>query len=155
VGVDALLVTNQIADGDDVAQAQAALSLELAQLAAGGSVSACRELRLALLELRVASDPAYEGEVTEALVLEVLLTGLDIGAISGVEPCSLDWPPGWRSTAEDGELLAYLVRRWFELLAADDRERLRDLELWVTLHLDDLRVVRLFGDRKHRDWMTR
>jgi hypothetical protein len=148
------LVADQVDSGDDVAGAQGELAIELAGLAASGSVSACRELRLLLLELRVASDPSWEGEVSEALVLEVLLTGLDVGAISAIEPCSLDWPPGWRSTADDGELRQFLVRRWFELTAADDREAIRDLELWVTLHLDDLRVVRLFGARDHRYWIT-
>ncbi len=149
------LVADQIDGGDDVAGAQGELAIELAGLAASGSVSACRELRILLLELRVASDPSYEGEVSEALVLEVLLTGLDVGAINGVEPAALDWPPGWRSTAEDGELLPYVASRWVELYAAADLEGLLDLERWVTVHLDDLRVVRAFGDRKHRDWLTR
>jgi hypothetical protein len=148
------LVADQVDSGDDVAGAQGELAIELAGLAAAGSVSACRELRLLLLELRVASDPSWEGEVSEALVLEVLLTGLDVGAISAIEPCSLDWPPGWRSTVEDGELRSFLVRRWFELTAAGDLEALQDLEVWVTLHLDDLRVVRLFGARDHRYWIT-
>jgi hypothetical protein len=144
----AALVEDQIADGDDVAQAQAALSLELAQLSAAGSVSACRELRLALLELRVASDPSWEGEASEALIYELLMTVLHVPPLTAVEPASLDWPPGWRSTMQDGELLDFVARRWLELFTSGDLEALTELELWVRVHLDELASVRQFGERR-------
>ncbi len=50
--VERLIASMFDIERDEVAAAQAALALELATLAAAGSVSACRELRLLLLEMR-------------------------------------------------------------------------------------------------------
>lgn len=139
------LVAEQLDGGDDVAAAQGQLAVELAGLAAEGSVSACRELRLLLLEMRLATDPSFEGEVSQAVALEFLLASLGVDLFDGVEPASAPVPPGWRSTAEDGELLEYLGRRWYELRDAGDVEGVRDLERWTVFHSEQISTLRRMG----------
>jgi hypothetical protein len=136
------LVAEELDDDDEVAGAQEQLPVELA---AGGWVSACRELRLFLLEMRVASDPAFEAEVTQALALERLIASIGVGAFSGVEPAAMDVPPGWRSTEKDGEILEYLPRRWFELRAAEDFDGVRDIERWLIVHHEEVSTLRRMG----------
>ncbi|HEY5170689.1 MAG TPA: hypothetical protein VIK54_03070 [Acidimicrobiia bacterium] len=145
VGRVRTLVADQLDGDDDVAAAQGQLAVELATLAADGSVSACRELRLLLLEMRLASDPSFEGEVSQALALECLVATLNIGGFSGVEPAAMDVPPGWRSTAQDGEILEYLPRRWYELRDAGDVEGVRDVERWTIVHVEHLATLRRMG----------
>jgi hypothetical protein len=140
------LVDGQVDDADDVALAQAALATQLAKTAAEGSVSACRELRLLLLEMRLATDPGYEGEVSQALMLEALLLRLSsVPAVDGIEPPGQPLPPGWRSTELDGEVLPYIGRRWFELRDAQDFAAVSDLVRWVGAHSPEIHALRESG----------
>jgi hypothetical protein len=141
------LVESEFDEQDSVAQTQGALAIQLAQLAGEGSVSACRELRLSLLDARLAVDPSYEGEVTQGLFLRALLCSLRTGPpVYGADPAAGDLPPGWRSTAEDGEVLAWLGRRWYELRDAGDEVGLRDLEWWVGAHSIEIYELRDSGN---------
>lgn len=139
------VVTSKIDADDDVAQAQGALALRLAELAADGSVSACRELRLALLEARVASDPGYEGTVSQALFLEALLLSLGSVPMVGIGPAVEPLPPGWRSTAEDGEILDWIGAEWMRLRDAGDMEGFHDLQQWIGVHAVELYELRESG----------
>ncbi len=141
------LVGAEFDEQDSVAQTQGALAIQLAELAAEGSVSACRELRLTLLDARLATDPAYEGEVSQGLFLRALLCSIKSGPpVYGADPAAGDLPPGWRSTAEDGEVLAWLGRRWYELRDAGDEAAFRDLEYWVGAHAIEIWELRSSGN---------
>jgi hypothetical protein len=134
--VDGLEITT------DEEAAQAELALELAGMVSAGSVPAARELRLALLELRAISDPDYEGPITQATKLKIWIEGFG-GSGEGTldRPC----PPGWTSTATDGEILTWLGRRWYELRDGQNYTGLQDLLSWVGAHAAELRSLREDG----------
>lgn len=131
------------------AVAQAELAVNLAAMVEAGSVPAARELRQLLVDMRVSRDAEFEGSVTQALYLEVLgvvfsadLTPASPDEVAGA---GADTPPGWSSTALDGELLEWLGRRWRQLDASGDVAGLRALDRWVGRHAVELNCIRRSG----------
>ena len=86
--------------------------MRLAELSAEGSVSACRELRLLLLECRLASDPEFEGTVSQALCLAALMASIAVGGYTAADTASHERPPGRRRTWAAGEVPSYPGSQW-------------------------------------------
>jgi CBS domain-containing protein len=97
-----------------------------------------RRLVLTLLDLRAAADSEYEADVSAATVLLVLNRYLRTVTYRDGGPL----PPGFRSTALDGDVLEYIGRRRAELVESGDVEGVKALDRWCGGHASELHHLR-------------
>jgi hypothetical protein len=128
-------------DPDDEAEtAQAALAIETARMVSLGVVSAVRELRQLLVDMRVARAPDLEAEPSTSVKLRILLQACDAGPHADWSETAALMPPGW--PGGDTELFEWLGTRRAELVAGKDWYGVRGLDAWCGAHSSELVSIR-------------
>ena len=146
--VERLIASMFDIERDEVAAAEVALSLELATLAAAGSVSACREAAPAAARNAGGDRPELrrrDNSGTRPGGAPSASHWGDGRGVSGVEPAGQPLPPGWRSTAQDGQILEWLAHEWMRRRDAGDVDAFRTLEKWIGHHTVELQNLRETG----------
>jgi hypothetical protein len=164
VGAVEALVESALDPTSESDMALGALAVELARQVTAGSPTAAAQLRQILVDMKLSSDPSFDPPVTEAQAFRVLSLWFDVRMADRVDVEVGDWdangqrldrqpfPPGYRSTAEDGELFLWLGHRRAELVEANNTGDLDILDRWCGANAGELATMRIAQQRDLASW---